>query len=187
MTTQTLLDLVLGVALLCWIGYRQLTWTAVAPERMWRMPALLAIIGVVLLLQNATGGTGGTISAGDLGVLAIETVIAIGLGAVMGLMAHFRPIGDRTRAAFHARDRGRSTTVPTIESRTGWVGMALWVVLIAVRVGGEVYAHMSHSVLLTSTGVILLTVALNRAARIVVITERAKRFVPVADSARVAA
>ena len=56
MTTQTLLDLVLGVALLCWIGYRQLTWTAVAPERMWRMPALLAIIGVVLLLQNATGG-----------------------------------------------------------------------------------------------------------------------------------
>jgi hypothetical protein len=184
MTTQTLLDLVLAVALLCWIGYRQLTWTAVAPERMWRMPALLAIIGVVTLFQN---GAGGTISAADLGILAIETVISVGLGAVMGLMAHFRPIGERTLAAFHAKDRGRSITIPTIESRTGWLGMALWLVLIGMRIGGEVYAHTTHSVLLTSTGVILLTVALNRAARIVVITERVKRFVPLAEPARVAA
>jgi hypothetical protein len=184
MTAQTLLDIVLGIALLCWIGYRQLSWTAVAPERMWRMPALLAIIGVVTLFQS---GAGDRISAGDLGVLAIETVISIGLGAVMGLMAHFRPIGEQTLAAFHARDRGRSLTVPTIESRTGWIGMALWLVLIAARIGGEVYAHMSHSTFLTSTGVILLTVALNRAIRIVVITERAKRFVPVAAGASVAA
>ena len=184
MTTQTLLDIVLGIALLGWIGYRQLTWTAVSPERMWRMPALLAIIGVVTLFQS---GTGDTISAGDLGILAIETVISIGLGAVMGLMAHFRPIGERTLAAFHAKDRGRSMTVPTIETRTGWVGMALWLVLIATRIGGEVYAHMAHSTLLMSTGVILLTVALNRAIRIVVITQRAARFVPVAESTRVAA
>jgi hypothetical protein len=184
MTTQTLLDIVLGIALLGWIGYRQLTWTAVAPERMWRMPALLAIIGVVTLFQS---GTGDRISAGDLGVLAIETLISIGLGAVMGLMAHFRPIGERTLAAFHATDRGRSLSAPAIETRTGWTGMALWLVLIATRVGGEVYAHLAHSTLLMSTGVILLTVALNRAIRIVVITQRAARFVPVAESTRVAA
>jgi len=184
MTTQTLLDIVIGVALLCWIGYRQLTWTAVAPERMWRMPAILAIIGVITLFQS---GTGDTISAGDLGILAIETVVSIGLGAVMGLMAHFRPIREQTLAAFHANDRGRSLTVPTIETRTGWIGLALWLVLIAARIGGEVYAHATHSTLLMSTGVILLTVALNRAARIVVITQRAARFVPVAESGRVAA
>jgi hypothetical protein len=184
MTAQTLLDIVLGIALLCWIGYRQLSWTAVAPERMWRMPALLAIIGVVTLFQS---GAGDRISAGDLGVLAIEIVISAGLGAVMGVMAHFRPIGEQTLAAFHARDRGRSLSVPTLETRTGWVGMALWLVLIATRIGGEVYAHMSHSTFLMSTGVILLTVALNRAIRIVVITERAKRFVPVAAGASVAA
>jgi hypothetical protein len=184
MTAQTLLDIVLGIALLCWIGYRQLSWTAVAPERMWRMPALLAIIGVVTLFQS---GAGDRISAGDLGVLAIEIVISAGLGAVMGLMAHFRPIGEQTLAAFHARDRGRSLSVPTLETRTGWSGMALWLVLIATRIGGEVYAHMSHSTFLMSTGVILLTVALNRAIRIVVITERAKRFVPVAAGASVAA
>jgi len=184
MTTQTLLDLVLGVALLCWIGYRQLTWTAVAPERMWRMPAILAIVGVVTLFQS---GAGDTISGGDLGVLAIETVVSLGLGAVMGLMAHFRPIGEQTLAAFHAKDRGRSLTVPTIETRTGWAGLALWLVLIAVRIGGEAYAHATHSTLLMSTGVILLTVALNRAIRIVVITQRAARFVPVAASTRVAA
>ena len=184
MTTQTLLDLVLAVALLCWIGYRQLTWTAVAPERMWRMPALLAIIGVVTLFQN---GAGGTISAADLGILAIETVISVGLGAVMGLMAHFRPISERTLALFHAKDRGRSLTVPTLETRTGWWGMALWLVLIGVRIGGEVYAHATHSTFLMSTGVILLTVALNRACRILVITQRATRFVPVAAGAGVAA
>ena len=148
MTTQTLLDIVLGVALLCWIGYRQLTWTAVAPERMWRMPAVLAIIGVVTLFQS---GAGDRISAGDLGILAIETVISLGLGAVMGLMAHFRPIREQTLAAFHANDRGRSLTVPTIETRTGWIGLALWLVLIAARIGGEVYAHATHSTLLMST------------------------------------
>jgi len=184
MTTQTLLDIVIGIALLCWIGYRQLTWTAVAPERMWRMPAILAIIGVVTLFQS---GAGDRISAGDLGVLAIETVIALGLGAVMGLMAHFRPISDRTLAAFHAKDRGRSLTVPTLETRTGWWGMALWLVLIGVRIGGEVYAHATHSTFLMSTGVILLTVALNRACRILVITQRATRVVPVAASPGVAA
>ena len=184
MTTNTLLDIAIGFALLCWIGYRQLTWTAVAPERMWRMPAILAIIGVVTLFQN---GAGETISAGDLGILAIETVISVGLGAVMGLMARFRPIREQTLAAFHANDRGRSASAPTIESRTGWAGMALWLVLIATRLGGEVYAHLTHSTLLTSVGVILLTVALNRAVRVVVVTERAKRFVPVAASTRVAA
>lgn len=184
MTTQTLLDIILGFVLLGWIGYRQLSWTAVAPERMWRMPAILAIIGVATLFQNSTGGT---VTASDLGVLAIETVISIGLGAVMGLMAHFRPIGEQTLAAFHARDRGRSGSVPTLETRTGWIGMALWLVLIATRMGGEAYAHLAHSTLLTSVGVILLTVALNRAIRIVVITERAQRFVPVAVSTRVAA
>ena len=53
--------------------------------------------------------------------------------------------------------------------------MALWLVLIATRVAGEVWAHSTGSALLMSTGVILLTVALNRGVRILVITQRAQR------------
>ena len=184
MTTNTLLDIVLGIALLCWIGYRQLSWTVVAPERMWRMPVILAIIGVATLAKDGTG----TISPSDLGVLAIETVISIGLGAVMGLMARFRPISEHALAAFHARSRGRTIAVPSLETRTGWLGMALWLCLIATRIGGEFYAHLTGSVLLTSVGVILLTVALNRAVRILVITQRAQRIsVEAAARSRVAA
>lgn len=173
MTTDTLLDIALGIALLCWIGYRQLTWTAVAPERMWRMPAILAIIGVVSLFPN--GGVG-RVTTGELGILAVEATVSIGLGVAMGMLARFRPISERNLARFTARSGGRATTAPTRENRTGWLGMALWLVLIAARICGEFYAHMTGSALLMSVGVILLTIALNRATRILVITQRAARI-----------
>jgi len=177
MNTSTLLNILLGIAVLVWIGYRQLNWTAVAPDRMLRMPAILVVIGVVLLSRDSAGIH---VTGPDLAVLAAEAVISGALGAVMGLLAHFRVMSEASRSAFVARSAGRrgSATVPTLETRNGWFGMALWAVLIAARIGGEIWAHSVNSQLLMSTGVILLTVAINRGVRIAVILARAQRFAP---------
>ena len=185
MTSQTVLSIVIGLALLVWISYRQLTWTPVVPDRMWRMPGILVIVGLFLLVQeNAFVSVGGT----DIAVLAIELAISIGLGAAMGALAHFRPMSDDRRTAYAAANAARVQGVlPALETRNGWFGMALWLVLIAVRVGGEFWAHATGSTLLTATGVIVLTVAVNRAVRILVITQRALRHPALAVSERAAA
>ena len=185
MNSSTLLDIAIGLALLIWISYRQLSWTPVVPSRMWRMPAILAIVGLVLLVQeNAFTHVTGT----DLAVLAIETVLSLGIGAVMGLLAHFRPMSDDSRRAYAAKNAARVQGVlPALETRNGWFGMSLWLVLIATRVGAEFWAHANNSALLMATGVILLTVALNRAVRILVIVQRAERHPALAASRRVAA
>ena len=185
MTSQTVLSIVIGLALLVWISYRQLTWTPVVPDRMWRMPGILVIVGLFLLVQeNAYVSVGGT----DIAVLAIELAISIGLGAAMGALAHFRPMSDDRRTAYAAANAARVQGVlPALETRNGWFGMALWLVLIAVRVGGEFWAHATGSTLLTATGVIVLTVAVNRAVRILVITQRAPRHPALAVSEHAAA
>lgn len=46
-----LLSIAVGLTLLIWIGYRQLIWTRVIPEKMWRMPAIMAIIGLVVIAK----------------------------------------------------------------------------------------------------------------------------------------
>jgi hypothetical protein len=187
MNTDTLLNIALGLALLVWISYRQLNWTPVIPAPMWRMPVILAIVGVFLIaktdLHEATGA--------DVAVLVLETAISVGLGAVMGLLAHFRPMPQesltRWATSNAASRRPHTGAAPILETRNGWFGMALWLVLIATRVAGEFWAHSTGSVLLASTGVILLTVALNRGVRILVITQRAQRHPAMTGSVRVAA
>ncbi|MBW4032322.1 MAG: hypothetical protein HIU88_06625 [Acidobacteria bacterium] len=185
MTTQNLLSLVLGIVLIVWIIYRQLTWTPVVPERMWRMPAILAIIGVVELIQ---GNAFTRVRDTDVAILAIELVISGGLGVAMGALAHFRPMSADAHRAYAAKNAARVAGVlPAVETRNGWFGLALWLVLIGARVGAEVWAHSSGSALLMSTGIILLTVAVNRAVRILVITQRAARHSPLAANVQSAA
>ena len=187
MNTDTLLNIAIGVALLVWISYRQLSWTPVIPERMWRMPAILAIVGVVLIARTGLSEVTGT----DVAVLALETVVSLALGAVMGVLAHFRPMPEdalqRWSASNAVSRRPHTGAAPILETRNGWFGMALWLVLIATRVVGEVWAHSVGSAMLMSTGVILLTVALNRGVRILVITRRAQRHPAMAARVDVAA
>jgi hypothetical protein len=115
----------------------------------------------------------------DLVILAGELVISIVLGAVMGSLARFR---SRPQTANDVRGRRgepmqqHDPSVTVVESRTGALGAALWIVLIALRVGIEfAVAHYYPSALLASTGTILLVVAANRAARAFVVLNRMER------------
>jgi hypothetical protein len=175
MNFSTVTDIVIALAVLCWIIYRQFTWQLVSPSRLWRMPAVIAIIGVIMLAETKSLTS---VKPIDLLILAGELVLALGLGAIMGTLARFRTRGQR---ASDIRQRSGvpvdfDPSITVTESRTGALGAALWVILIAVRVGIELLtAHYFPSALLASTGTILLVVAANRAARALVITMRMER------------
>ena len=176
MSIQLVSNAIIILALVAFVGYRQMTWRAVDPARMWRLPIILAIVGAVMLgsMTKVTQLTGI-----DVGVLLLELVVSLGLGALMGALAMIRPLSDdgiRLYAQAHAGDRRPGSANVWLETRTGWLGMALWLVLIAVRVGIDYAAGAAGSTLAASTGVILLMVAANRIARVSVIVYRAGRI-----------
>ncbi|GAA4160480.1 hypothetical protein GCM10022286_16550 [Gryllotalpicola daejeonensis] len=167
------LDALLGIAVIAWICYRQMTWRVVDPARMWRGPIIFAIIGAGIIV---TGQQAVTLRPTDIALLAVELVISLGVGATMGAIARFRPLTRERAAAYEQRRRpgrdGQALAPVEYESRTSWVGVALWIVLIAVRVGVELFARHLGAEATASTGVILLVLAANRAARVGVLAWR---------------
>ena len=131
MNISTVTDIIIALAVVGWIIYRQFTWQLVSPSRLWRMPAIIAIIGVIMLAQTKSLTA---VKPIDLLILAGELVLSLGLGAIMGSRARFRTRGQR---ASDIRQRSGvpvefDPSVTVTESRTGALGAALWIVLIAV-------------------------------------------------------
>ena len=92
----------------------------------------------------------------------------------MGGLAHFRPLQSPVQLGNDAR------YIATYDSRTGVLGMVLWVLVIAVRVGVDALASTAGSHLATATGVIFLVFAANRAARTAVFSARLDRHAALA-------
>lgn len=163
MLVQTILNGIIIVALLVWVGYRQTMWRPVSIPHMWRRPVLFAIIGIVLL---ATQSKGATFTVLDISIVVVELVLSLGVGAWMGALAHFRPLAAPVKLG---RD-GRYTA--EIESRTGIFGLVLWIAIIAVRVGIDIVASHAGSHLAGATGMIFLVFAANRLGRVMVFSSR---------------
>ena len=164
MTIQSLLNIVIPLVLVVFIGVRQVRWSPLAEGRLWRFPIIFGVLGVVSLAQ---GHVTSSISSLDVALLAVEVVISIAFGCVMGLITRVRPLAVVT-------DKAR------FESSAGWLGLVLWVVFIGLRVGFGLFAAHSGSALGASTGVILIMVAINRAARGAVMAARLNRLSAVA-------
>ncbi|WP_348788710.1 hypothetical protein [Leifsonia sp. NPDC080035] len=171
MSVQTLGNAILIVLAIGWIGYRQMTWRPVSIAKMWRLPAIAAVVGVVLLVQQVKPSS---LTPLDFVVVVVELVISLGVGAWMGAIAHFRPLAQPVRLGKDDR------YTATYESRTGVLGLVLWVVVIAVRVGVDVLAGVAGSHLAASTGVIVLVLAANRVARTAVFAARLDRHAALA-------
>lgn len=167
MTLESLADAGLGVVLLVWICARQLRWTPVDARRLWTLPLVLGLVG----LGQLASARGMALSATSLALLGLEAAVALGTGAAMGAVTVFRPLTDAGRIRAAGRRPG-SGVAPVLECRTGWAGVALWAVLVAVRVGIVVGAASLGAAALESAGVLLLSVALNRAARTAVVLAR---------------
>ncbi|MEA9985574.1 MULTISPECIES: hypothetical protein [Subtercola] len=176
MTFQLLANAAIIIAAVAFLGFRQLAWRPVVTSRLWRLPVVLGIIGVVTL-ANASSPL--ALSTLDISLLIIEVVVSLGVGAAMGVIARFRPISAADQARYHANGKP-GDPVPNLESRTGWVGFALWAVFIVVRIGLDVWATQAGSQLATSTAVILVMIAANRAARGAVVAARVIRLEAVA-------
>ncbi|MFJ3384943.1 MULTISPECIES: hypothetical protein [unclassified Curtobacterium] len=155
MSVQLLANILIGLALVGFLAYRQATWRFLDPARVWRMPMVMAVVGVVVLAQ-----TKASITTTDIVFLGIEALVSVAVGLSMGSITKFRTVSTPD-------DKGR-----TLQSRTGWSGAGLWVVLIGVRIGLDVLGGHLGAHLLSSTGAVLLMLAINRAARALVLDQR---------------
>ncbi|MDM7891706.1 hypothetical protein [Curtobacterium caseinilyticum] len=155
MTAQLLANTVVGIVLVGFLAWRQATWRALDPARVWRAPLVLGVVGVVVLAESVAA-----VTTLDVLFLGIEALAAVAAGLAMGAMTRFRTTATPD-------DHGR-----VLQARTGWAGAGLWVLLIVVRIGLDVVGGHLGTHLLTSTGVVLLVLALNRAARALVVDQR---------------
>jgi len=155
MNSSYLTDLVLGLAVIAYLCTRQLSWRTVDPARIWKLPLVLGVAGVIMLARQHV-----TIHPIDLVILILSGVAALASGTAMGRIARFRPSAADPRL---------------IESRTGWLGIAVWFALVLVRVALDVIGHRMGSDLAISTGSILLVLAINRAANALVLSARQPR------------
>ncbi|MEU7139705.1 hypothetical protein ABZ942_09685 [Nocardia sp. NPDC046473] len=155
MTSNNLLTAVLVIAILGWIIYRQNQWRPFDPARMWRGPLVLGIVGVLLFASSDNAPAVHTV---DIALLVFEGVLGLAVGALMGVLSKF------------SRQDGQ------LMVRTGIVASALWVVLIAVRVGVDVVAVDIGASAVVSVGAIIALLAVNRLGRMLVIATRADRL-----------
>lgn len=168
MPTQLIIEAVLALAVIAWVSYRQLTWRRMDPGRIWVLPMAVFVIGVFEVSQAVPDAVSGS----EIGILSIEAVVSVGTGIGMGFLARFR-----TRAGMQS-DAGRDGAVPkhVVESRTGWFGVALWVLVIAARIGFAWYGHSIGAALVEAPGVILMVLGLNRAARASILDVRVRKL-----------
>lgn len=155
MTTQNLLSIALGLALVVFIGVRQSMWQNLTARSTWLLPAILGVAGLALLVNQTPASA---FTPAGLGLLLVEVALSVGIGVVMGWITRFRRVDGQVVDA-----RGRRIEWQT---RTGWLGAVLWVALIALRIGVDVWAgRVGLGALVASTGAILLVVGANRLTR----------------------
>ena len=160
MQLSSLATVVLALGAVALIVSRQLRWRAFDPAKALRIPAVLGGLGA---LQLATTSGGARLSPLDALLLAAGLAVSLGVGAAMGRLTAFR-----TDPAVPGR----------LQSRTGALGASLWLVLIAGRIGLDLAAGAAGSALLTSSGTILVLIAVSRATAALIARGRAPMPVP---------
>ena len=164
MNLGSLLNVLIPIALVIFIGVRQVRWSPLAEGSIWRFPIIIGIIGVAAL---STTKSASALTSMDVALLAVEIALSIGFGCVMGLLTRVRALAVVTEKA-------------RFESSAGWLGLGLWIVFIGIRVAFGLWAGQSGSAFGATTGVILIMVAINRAARGAVMATRLSRLDAVA-------
>jgi hypothetical protein len=152
MTSSTLTDIVIGLAVIAYLSSRQLRWRPVDLGRMLKLPLILAVAGIASMAHQTT-----TVHPVDAVILGLSALLAVVSGTMMGRLARFR----------------RSPADPRVlESRTGWAGVAVLFGLIVIRIGLDAAGHHFGSDLAVSTGTILLILAVNRVTSALVVSAR---------------
>ncbi|WP_181276248.1 hypothetical protein [Brevibacterium oceani] len=153
------------LALVGVIAWRQVRGQYTDARSIWKAPLILTVVGLTMLPATAVG-----FRAIDALLLAIEVVVCVLIGLGMGKLT------STSVASAHDR-RGRNIVI-----RTGWLGAALWVVFVAVRLMLRPVALTMHAEFVTSVGVTLLLVAIARATTALIVRPQIERAVPLSET-----
>lgn len=164
-TVILIAEFALIAALLVLLIVRQVRGQYVDRRRLWGIPLILAVVGAVYVPLTVTQ----PVVPGDVVLTLLGVVIAIAVGLGLGALTTASRVATPDR-------RGR-----TIVIRSGWKGGALWVVFILARLALQPAAAALDAHLVTSAGVVLLLVAIARAAMAVVVAPRLARAEAVRD------
>lgn len=155
MTMQMLGMAALALAVVALLILRQLRWTRFDAARALRLPIVLGALGLV---EVATSARTETLTAADLTLLAAELAVALAVGAGMGRLTVFRL---------------SPTSTGTWETRTGWLGAALWLVLVVVRIGISTAGPALGAHVAAASGVSLVLLAATRGTTALIARSRA--------------
>jgi hypothetical protein len=139
-----------GIALLV---VRQFLWRSAEPRRMLRLPLGVIVVGFGYLGSELRAA--GRWTSADWSILA-ELVLVSLTGVVMGRVTRFRATGDR------------------LQYRLTGVGIWLWALFVAIRVGSYGLAHAMGSDLAGATGPLLISFGANRLLSVLVVRARTR-------------
>lgn len=142
----------LGVVI---IVVRQFRWRSAEVRRMLRLPLIIIVAGAGYLGFELV--TGLRWVEADWVVAADLTLVTV-TGLAMGWATTFRTAADR------------------LQYRLTALGIGLWVVFLAIRVGSFYFATVVGANLADATGFILLSFGLNRLAATTVVRRRAQQL-----------
>ncbi|GAA1880016.1 hypothetical protein GCM10009715_28180 [Paeniglutamicibacter psychrophenolicus] len=148
-------DNVIIAAGIAWLIARQFIWRSGELKRMLRMPVVVVAAGLAYLAIELWGGFQWV--AGDWLVVAELGLVAV-TGTAMGHVTRFR------------------TVAGLLQYRLTGIGLVLWAVFVAIRVGNFALASVLGANLADATGLVLLSFGVNRLAAIIVVRRRAKGF-----------
>jgi hypothetical protein len=158
MSMETVETIIVALAVIGFVTYRQTRWQPVDASRLFRMPAILAVAGLFTI-----GGTiralpqGWHPGAADVAVLIGELGAGLVAGVLMGRLASLR------------------TENGVVQTRLAGSGLAVWLGFIALRVGFGVLAVIVGATFAAQPGATLLVVALIKLVQSLIVRERVSR------------
>lgn len=115
MSTQGIINILIAIAVLGWILYRQLQPRPIKERQPYRLMFILAVLGIVQILQLAGRDE---ISAAGYLALVLGLLTGAGFGWLRGRLVHL----------WRAEDG-------SLMRQGNWITIALWIVGIAVHLG----------------------------------------------------
>jgi len=155
MSTQTILTILIGIALLIFISFRQMRWQQ--PGRQLRMPFIMGIIGVVEAVSTWNDALLRKLSVTDFALIGIELCFAVLGGWLMGRLSEVATVNGSTQARLRP------------------VGLVVWFGFIAIRIGMAALGGFLGAALASNTAVILFMVAIVKGIQVLMVRERISR------------
>ena len=158
MSMNTIETIVVALAVIALVTYRQSVWQPVRPGRLFRMPIVLGAVGLITIsgtVQHLPHGW----HPGALDVVVLVGELGAGLvaGIMMGRLTHIRTVDG------------------VVQSRLSGPGVGVWLGFIALRVGFGVLAAVVGATFAAQPGAALLVIALIKVVQGLVVRERVSR------------